>query len=762
MSSKYRKFGLRRDKNLSDVLNGEAALGNLLNGLAVGNETFEPKDIYVINGIRNSAVRNEDFRQLGGTVRSFTPLEGGSSQPIRPLITVQDHIDNYKSILGDLPFIGGGDGPNAYFAASVLLNDQATIASAGEANTLTGDDIFDTASPAVIGPEDFWENGNFVFGDKIYPTFADGYGAIQWVGYLSSIQALRFESTGLFLIEQDVNGDDNWETLKSVYDADRTVTVVSAAFSGTNTTITVSEDDIKKVCIGDTMEFGGLFYSVLTVSNAGLSFQVSGNLTGTMAPGNVLPISFNINQSELLDSNTLFPFVPFSYDTLRVRFTLWWPIRLSGANYPDKTFWAIGNSAGNGSESLPFNFLYSAPNDNTTEETYTFKYFIEERLSPTQQRLDDAFIQTTESFLIPYTPDTSFANNVLSAGSIVVGGRGRFEIAPTGSISFADAQVGDWIIYRVSATDSRAAQIIEKVSNSVVYANADIHTVSVATPVLAAIVKNRGLVGIYYYSPVTFRIHEVGGESTPVNEVKIDNMFSGINLSNLSRNTFMKQITSRGTVDGNNTMFISGRVFVPGDVTGLVTSPNLTDSIFVVYAHSGLSDYSGEQQCFGVYGRELVQQANVGTQTLVLASSFGVAVGDYIQFGNPNNYVAVTTTVTQVVNGTTITISAPLLATIPQNATIIFIQSAQGDPGLTSKEFCVLPLNTAPPFFSTSTGLSTSLNFPNLDVNDLAFKGLELKSMPTATLNETTLADTGYTQYLPIEYNGTIYKMLIK
>lgn len=66
MARKYRKLGLRRDKNLADVDNKYEALSNVLNGLAGPGETFLPEDIAVINNLRNTNVTSTDFAQVKG------------------------------------------------------------------------------------------------------------------------------------------------------------------------------------------------------------------------------------------------------------------------------------------------------------------------------------------------------------------------------------------------------------------------------------------------------------------------------------------------------------------------------------------------------------------------------------------------------------------------------------------------------------------------------------------------------------------------
>ena len=78
MPAKYQKFGLRRDKNLSDLENPTQALGNLIDNL--GNETFLPSDLTsAVEGLRNTTLTAEDIQRTFGSVRTFTDNFGNET-----------------------------------------------------------------------------------------------------------------------------------------------------------------------------------------------------------------------------------------------------------------------------------------------------------------------------------------------------------------------------------------------------------------------------------------------------------------------------------------------------------------------------------------------------------------------------------------------------------------------------------------------------------------------------------------------------------
>jgi hypothetical protein len=114
----------------------------------------------------------------------------------------------------------------------------------------------------------------------------------------------------------------------------------------------------------------------------------------------------------------------------------------------------------------------------------------------------------------------------------------------------------------------------------------------------------------------------------------------------------------------------------------------------------------------------------------------------------------------------TITLTASLTAAIPKARTIVFIKStiagSSNDPQSNNKEFCVIPLNTAPPFEGTNIGLKTPSSNANLVVAGLTFGTLKIQT-PTAKLDPISGSPAASSsEYFPIKYgNNTIYKALI-
>ena len=139
-----------------------------------------------------------------------------------------------------------------------------------------------------------------------------------------------------------------------------------------------------------------------------------------------------------------------------------------------------------------------------------------------------------------------------------------------------------------------------------------------------------------------------------------------------------------------------------------------------------------------------------------MTTSSGISVNDYAQFDGA--IPGTNSTTVTAINGNTVTLSANLTAELPAARTVIFIKSAN-NPGSDNKEFCVIPLNTAPPFEGTSVGLRTPSSNADLTVVGLTFNSLKIHT-PSANVVAIT-PPTNATHYFQITYGGTTYKALL-
>jgi len=337
---------------------------------------------------------------------------------------------------------------------------------------------------------------------------------------------------------------------------------------------------------------------------------------------------------------------------------------------------------------------------------------------------------------------------------------------------FSGYEVGDWISFETTNPNRFAYQIQEIRSGGIAYVTQDILSatgLSVGSTISVITFKNLGLIGIYRLSSsggTQGSLYPVGGQTISATEVYTDYIITGI--AHDGNPGFQPlRITS---VDGGS----APNAIVTSDYLSNGSSlPNTTSESYcaAVYATRGLEDLSAVQQCSGVYGREVATAATSGATSVILTTNVGVSVGDYVQFaglgGTGDPVISEPATVTAVnVNGTTITISPAVRSgkTLNANSTLIFIKAANKSAfGSDNKEYCVIPLNTAPPFEGTTAGLTTPASNANLSVQGITFGALDITvpSSKIVDLASSPLSNNRGDYYFPIKYGNITYKSLI-
>jgi len=737
MSTKYQKFGLRADRNLTDLDNRNEALANMLEGLAVDDNGYVPGDLTVINGLRNTDVTSSDLIQAGddNTIVTYTPLdEPGVNRPVQPIVRIVDRIENYKIITGTPNFVNGGDGPNAWFIPSSGLNTPS--------KTTTGADIVNKNVDGVIGPVDFWDNGTFAFGIKINDEFDDTYGGVQWEGY-TSLTRFSIETTGLYMIEADPYGQ-GYETIRNVYAEVRDVTYTSTGVSEGKTFIVIEESDLKYVNIGDYIVQG--FNKIVVEKIEGTTLTFDSEITGLAASGTI-NLEFEMSGEDSILSPVINLRTSFTGDVQKIRITVWWNDRGDGDRLPNKNFEFYDID----SERYPFSYFYKEYPYSNNPAPYTYQEFAEKKASPTAQR-SDVVLSTTDTIAIQYVPPVDVSTKLKTKGrTFTFDGKGKL----FGSID--NLEVGDYLVGPTYAY--QVFQITPASTNvpSHVFVNADTFSAKNASAAIGDtftfdIVSHLGLIDIYNTDITT----GLGTTVTPslignsAFETRADYLVAG------DDNTKFKRITVASDYNGVNDSITA--VSIHGE------SETFDNSNYVmVYASTGLQDLSSEAQCQGVVGKE-AKGTSSGTQ-LIVTDSQGLTTGMYVQFltntTSPNRTATSTrvsaigtTTITengQQVTYALITLDKNILGTIESGATIVF------SPVSTNKEYCILPLNTAPPFAGTTAGLATTSAFPNIKFEGVKFTNLVLNGV-TAQTN----TDFSVSERLTITHNGTQYRMLIK
>ena len=678
-TSKYRRYGVRRENNLSDIKNPEISLNNLLDNLpvVVDGKTFISQDLDVIRGLGGTNVSPSTFTQIGGTAPTYTYFENDEIKEdyITPIIRLKDRFTQYREVTGDVGQFGSGLGPRAFFIPSDKISNFTKTTSFDDAANTSG----------VETSDDFWVLGEFQINNRIRPNFPDSYGGIMWEGYflpnpITSYQNFSFLTTGLFHAEYDRFGDGNWLTVASIYAEERTVEV--AATVSNSTTVSIIEDDVKYVAKNDVVNgddsifIDNIVGNVLTLSNP-ISVNAGENLTLTFVAGiDDVNASFEI------------PIISDRAETpaFKVRFFWWFPTTIS--NDPEFKYLNVAYSS---STILPFS-RFSIEEPTNVYGDYEIRKLIEDATTPIQEEFgetgssgtDYKDFQNENYFQSVYTPISSLAQITNVSGlSIEYVLDNKYIIGNSSSLS--QTEFGNYIV-PTDPTQMGIGGIIPKnlrLKDTIGATSISTTRIvnqsmpSTETSVSVEVINHNGLIDYYVATSASDVVTISEGDTS---NLRVDMIC--ITSSTLS--TDFVRITE----------IISSTQFR--------TSVNLgiTDAYVFVYANAGVIDRSKEIFCDGVFGQVLT--ANATSDTLTLGSVDGIVSGQVVQF---EGYIPSATTVLSIV-GNDVTISNSVTQTIQSGSTIIFAPSGTS----ANKESCVLPIDLSPPFLGIDTGLSTDGN----------------------------------------------------
>ena len=661
-TNKYKQLGLRRDRNLSDVPDKTAALNNLLNNI-VNDPTgsFISEDIDAIRGLQGTNITPEKLSTLSAAAVTATTTQGFVEEVVNPPIRLIDRVRNINISTGAIPSFRGGQGLMARFIPSADFN--ASTASS------TGDTVFTKRSTQA--QEVFWDNGKFSFGNTIDPSFVDQYGGIQWTGYfVPDIRdpniTIYMSTTGLLIAETDPLDNNQWTTLLSIYADTRVIQLTGVSAGTPASSFTLAAGQYKHASIGDIVN--GTEVTVTEVSETTLTLSAPISLA-----------SSSITLKKVLGETRTQSIIRFPAQQLgsaiRVRFTFWYP-KLSTQSSLTEKYIEFGYISGG----LPYQYLYETkpPGPGPQE----IRQFLADIVSPSQNNLGELGgyknLYTRSSLLLTaYSPlsKTKFAD-IKRAGPITITPSATNNVI-TGSL--AAAEIGNILVPATLAIATvnfnKDTRIKEEISQSVKVTNVPI---GVAAPVQVNVLDHRGFVGWYAATGYDKYCTIPSTGSLSVGFIVMTNTSTAIH-----------RITS---IDSG---------------TSFTTSPSLNlnpqaSVLIYVYSDRGLVDRSKEVFCNGVFGRLTLAGTNQGSTALSVATA-GISPGQVVQFSPA---IPSGTTVTQVVNGSLLTISKAITKTIDAGSTIVFAPATSGT--VPDFEGCVLPLDNSPPFVGTAAGLSTA------------------------------------------------------
>ena len=170
----FKRAGLRRDKNFSDVASSKQSLNNLLDTLVSDPDaSFISEDLDAIRNLFTTGLTPDEYRQFIGSSVRETSIDG-STNAVIPAITYQNRLDKFKVASG-VPRLNGGNGLTAKYFNQDSIEDTA--------------DIFTGISTGLPIPSDtFWEAGDFQYTRKIHPQSVTAAGGVQWEGFFIPTQ----------------------------------------------------------------------------------------------------------------------------------------------------------------------------------------------------------------------------------------------------------------------------------------------------------------------------------------------------------------------------------------------------------------------------------------------------------------------------------------------------------------------------------------------------------------------------------------------
>ena len=212
----YKRVGIRRDRNFSDLSNPTAGLENLLDTLVdVSGTEFLSTDLAAIKNIFARGLTNSAYLNIAGSAVKFT-TQGGVTASFNPRITYQNRLDKIQ-IFSGTPRLNGGDGLTAkyYQNDQITFNTHADFNYNVDPNTTAANVFKDETSEGEIEDDNFWEAGNFDYRENVHPQSAKVNTGVKWEGYfiptITGTVDFHTQSTGYFTVDFNKEGyaEDN-------------------------------------------------------------------------------------------------------------------------------------------------------------------------------------------------------------------------------------------------------------------------------------------------------------------------------------------------------------------------------------------------------------------------------------------------------------------------------------------------------------------------------------------------------------------------
>lgn len=693
----YRRIGLRRDKNFSDLSNPKQGLNNLLDTLVDDvdkiDATFISEDLDVIRNIFANNLSQSGYRQfIGSSVK--TSNTDGTIKPVVPRITYQNRLDKFETASGT-PRLNGGNGLTANYFNHDTVNES-------NSEIFTG-----ITTGREIESDNFWEAGNFNYTGKIHPQNINAAGGVKWEGFFIPTETgnYTFANSGTlsYVIDFEADGySGSGIGTYTEYSRIGLAHTVNATTSGTNI-VTVPTASTVNVGVGMSVTGTGIRAGT-TVARDSTINRSTGAITLTNDDGDpiITPQTTSVTFSRDPNTSVSSSFttqILQKYRRYRVRYKAFVPSGVNPFLMDKKISFTYVRPSAQTSSYLRYNNLYSLDYDFSESAKGTFNLFLDQSIFSGGGLIggnvgnDYVRVSSTNKVDIRYQPKTE-----LGTGSNVSTGIVRKEFTTSWStgaqlISVSDTtnlEIGNYLFGAgLTADINTPARITDIIINKLLVLENP--TTSSGSNVSITAVNHRGFVKRVSGSAGSGTINFTAGNS---NDLKTGMVV----IANGSSQPYIGITTSlvgaATTYAPNNQTLTGPLYFYEG--RGLI---NKTLTSFCV---------PSETRCF-----EVTSTLTSLTTTVLPVKDVGIIAAGWRIKGFP--FASGTKVQSVDPAAKTITLDTAITNTINSGAVFTATNTNNNDEA-DKKQLCCPPTDTSPPFDATEFGLRTTNSEPNLEI----------------------------------------------
>lgn len=717
----YKRIGIRRDNNLSDLSNITESLNNLLDGLATGSdETFIKQDLDCIKNIFSEGMTSSQYKLIGESAQTYTDTQG-NTKTLKPLVTFQNRLDIAELFSGE-PRLHGGDG----LTASYYNEDQIQLNEGLYGGPLTGE---------PFATNQFWEDGNFAWDRKIHPSSANINGGIEWEGWFVPIatgtHSFYIESpasTTFEFQEESWGGSTSNPGVAGTYKEYSFIGISSSlpiqAVSSGNVITLQNISDVKYIGIGQSVgltvdNINSTESNTLTIENYSqstgtitLTEPTSGDaVTGSIDAGTLVDFSKGINDN-VRTSNTV-SYQLEAYSPYRIRMRYFVPQEY-GATLSDRSFNVdFTPPNGNTSQDIRYNYFYNLNYDFSDSVKGTFNKYYDNSIlfgggtvgGSTKPNYVE--IKSTKKVDVRYNPlDITFTDSSNNRRPIEFASKSCSTTLNSSVIPLSDTtniEIGNYVYDDTNIANesnkivSDGTRVKEVIINKAIILDTKSPKAGTAT---LKFIDHRGhvkrLAGLCPSGSDTITMLNSG--DVTYNRTNLKKGMIVVVSNNLQRNTKITDVES-GTAQEIKIGPVSTGVILQGP--------------YYVYESQGLTNTSLKAFCFPT--SDLDQNKCVSVTTDIPAGSTSLTVDSIADIDDGDRvlgyYFADGTKVTSS-SGNTIQIDTATdkLIKSGNNFTVTSNQVASDD-----KSLCCPPKDTSPPFAANDDGMETVSDYKILE-----------------------------------------------